>query len=257
MYPLSENSILLVIFIMVCSICKDIEHNASSCNGPLITEWAEKIKSFWVVGHNNSPVNDEAVKEWVRTTRIKMPTINRLWCKLDSYYYQTWSLFLRGNEGDQYAEILFIRSKPNTVTEFKERIANYIRPVEPEIDMDRIIEERDERMRIRLHQRNVRELARLTRLVSREPIKPDIQIKMVTDNLNFFPEIDCVACLNPLNSGNTVAFNCNHVTCATCAPKVIKMVASQCPTCRNKINTIQFTPNILPDEYNNLSSSLK
>jgi hypothetical protein len=62
--------------------------------------------------------------------------------------------------------------------------------------------------------------------------------------------------LNPLNQDNTVSFDCNHVTCTLCAPKVIKMVAGNCPTCREQISRINFTGKISPDAFNVLLSSL-
>ena len=71
---------------MVCSICKEGGHNASSCSGQIVTEWTEKVKRFWLYGHNNSVENDEAVKEWARTARFKMPLVNRIWSNLCLLY---------------------------------------------------------------------------------------------------------------------------------------------------------------------------
>jgi hypothetical protein len=59
-----------------------------------------------------------------------------------------------------------------------------------------------------------------------------------------------------LNTDNTVSFDCNHVTCTLCAPKVLTMVAGNCPTCREKISRINFTRNLSPDAFNALFSSV-
>ena len=86
--------------------------------------------------------------------------------------------------------------------------------------------------------------------------KQKIQIQMEDNDASFVKENDCVCCMNPLNMGGVVAFGCNHVTCAECAPKVIKMVAANCPMCRQKISTIKFTRDMPTTTYNTLFSAV-
>ena len=83
-----------------------------------------------------------------------------------------------------------------------------------------------------------------------------IQFQMMSDNAEFFKEDDCVCCLNSSNQENTIAFDCNHVTCTQCATIIIKKFDANCPTCRAKISTIKFTNILSPDNYNALFSSL-
>lgn len=83
-----------------------------------------------------------------------------------------------------------------------------------------------------------------------------IKFQMEDDDADFFKEKDCACCMNPLSQNNTLAFGCNHVICAECAPKVIKMTCPNCPTCRTQISTIKFTRNIPSIIYNTLYSSV-
>jgi len=83
-----------------------------------------------------------------------------------------------------------------------------------------------------------------------------IQFQLMSDNAEFFKEDDCVCCLNSSNQENTIAFDCNHVTCTQCATIIIKRFDANCPTCRAKISTIKFTSNLSPDNYNALFSSV-
>jgi hypothetical protein len=122
-----------------------------------------------------------------------------------------------------------MRPIPQTIAGFKERIANYVRPNLPSI------------------------------LEPPPQPEPTLKIKfqMVSNDTEFInKEEDCACCINPLEPDNTVSFDCNHVTCTKCAPKVIKMVASNCPICREKISTIKFTRSLSIETFNALSSSL-
>ena len=112
---------------MVCSICKEHGHNAKNCNGQFITEWTENIKRFWIYGHNNSVENDEAVKEWARTSRdIKMPLVNRLWEKIRGVNHEKRWWYLSQVDRERFVQTKFILNTPSTVTLFRERIATYI-----------------------------------------------------------------------------------------------------------------------------------
>lgn len=157
---------------MVCSICKEGGHNASSCNGQIVTEWTEKIKRFWIYGHNNSVENDEAVKEWARTARFKMPLINRIWSNFRevSHQQQWWRLNQAYKE--RFIQTKFYQNRPQTVTAFKNLIANYVRPAEQEpiaeaiAEVNRLEEERRQQLRREREERRRQEQERQDRLLA-------------------------------------------------------------------------------------------
>lgn len=145
---------------MVCSICKEAGHNATNCNGQFITEWTENIKRFWIYGHNNSVENDRAVKEWAMNFRLTRPIINRLWEKIRGVNHEKRWWYLSQVDRERFVQTQFILNRPSSVTSFRERIANYVRPAEQE-PIAEALEERDrqieqERQR-RIQQRQARE----------------------------------------------------------------------------------------------------
>lgn len=157
---------------MVCSICKEGGHNASSCNGQIVTEWTEKIKRFWIYGHNNSVENDAAVKEWARTARFKMPLINRIWSNLREVSYQQRWWRLNQAYKERFIQTKFYQNRPQTVVAFKNIIANYVRPAEQEpiaeaIDeVNRLEEERRQQLRREREERRRQEQERQDRLLA-------------------------------------------------------------------------------------------
>ena len=136
---------------MVCSICKEAGHSAPKCNGQFITEWTENIKRFWIYGHNNSVENDRAVKEWAMNFRLTRPIINRLWEKIRGVNHEKRWWYLSQVDRERFVQTQFILNRPSSVTSFRERIANYVRPAEQEPiaealeERDRQIEERRQR----------------------------------------------------------------------------------------------------------------
>ena len=136
---------------MVCSICKEAGHSAPKCNGQFITEWTENIKRFWIYGHNNSVENDRAVKEWAMHFRLTRPIINRLWEKIRGVNHEKRWWYLSQVDRERFVQTQFILNRPSSVTSFRERIANYVRPAEQEPiaealeERDRQIEERRQR----------------------------------------------------------------------------------------------------------------
>lgn len=145
---------------MVCSICKEAGHNAKNCNGQYITEWTENIKRFWIYGHNNSVENDEAVKEWARTSRdIKMPLVNRLWEKIRGVNHEKRWWYLSQADRERFVQIKFISNKPPNVASFRERIATYVRPAEQE-PIAEALEERDRQIEQARQRRNLDRQAR-------------------------------------------------------------------------------------------------
>jgi len=151
---------------MVCSICKERGHNAKNCNGQFITEWTENIKRFWIYGHNNSVENDEAVKEWARNFRLTRPIINRLWEHIRGVNHQKRWWYLSQADRERFVQTQFILNKPSSVTSFRERIANYVRPAEQE-PIAEALEERDRHIEERRQQQR-REREQQQRLVQEQ-----------------------------------------------------------------------------------------
>ena len=139
-----------------CSICKNEGHSATTCDGQFVTEWTEKLTAFWIHGYNNSAENDEAVKHWVQNQRFKWPLVNRLWKNLirsPVYRQKQWWRMQRSRViRERFAETRFIFQQPKTVEEFRQRILNYVRPAEPEIDMARVEIELEEERAARARQ---------------------------------------------------------------------------------------------------------
>ncbi len=214
---------------MVCSICNSQSHRANKCEDRIVRMWGRRLMLFWLGDPRlqneafRRNATDEQVMEWAQDNRLGIAGWKRFWNKLDEILADT-SIAWRPSY------VNFIRPFPQTPRAFKERIANYTRM-------------------------NMHSLLHHLLPPVPQPALP-IKLQMVPDDSEFFEETDCVCCLNPLNQDNTVSFDCNHVTCTLCAPKVIKMVASNCPTCREKISTIKFTRNLSPELFCTLFSSL-
>ena len=212
---------------MVCSICNSPGHRANKCNGEFVQMWVSRLGIFWLGDpRGNSIANDERVRVWARESRFGLPVWKRLWKEMDR------GLSERAAWLPAYSN--FVRPIPQTIAGFKERIANYVRPNLPSI-LEPPPQPQPE--------------------PNPAPVLK-IKLQMVSDDTEFRKEDDCVCCLNPLNPDNTISFDCNHVTCTQCAPKVIKMVAGNCPTCRENISTINFTHNVSTDAFNALFSSV-
>ena len=151
---------------MVCSICREAGHNASRCESQFVREWTEKIKRFWIYGYNNSVENDQEVKEWTRTSRLTMPKINRLWEKLRDVNMQQRWWRLHDTDRQRFVQTRFYQNRPRSVPEFKNRIANYVRPTEQEPIAD-VLAEYDRRQRER-RERNQREQQERQRLAQEQ-----------------------------------------------------------------------------------------
>ena len=216
---------------MVCSICNSQSHRANKCNGEFVKRWTIRLAVYWLGDPHNPEAairdaDNESVRVWAQEARFGVQAWKRLWTILDTIISE------RAAWRPTYSN--FMRPIPQTIAGFKERIANYVRP-------------------------NLPSILELPPQPEPEP-EPEpehtIKLVMVSDDTEFFKEDDCVCCLNPLNLDNTISFGCNHVTCSLCAPKVVKMVAGHCPTCRDNISKINFTQKLSPNAFNTLLSSL-
>jgi len=216
---------------MVCSICNTPGHRANKCNSDFVVKWVGRLAFYWLGDprlHHEAHLrntNDERVMVWGRESTFGIQAWKRLWNQLDT--------IISERAAWRPAYLNFMRPIPQTIAGFKARIANYVRPNLP----------------------SILPLPPLPPQPQPEPTHT-IKLVMVSDDSEFFEETDCVCCLNPLNPDNTVSFGCNHVTCSLCAPKVIKMVAGNCPTCRDNISRINFTQNLSPYAFNAILSSL-
>ena len=76
--------------------------------------------------------------------------------------------------------------------------------------------------------------------------------KMDSDTSNYYNHVDCPVCFEKMTSENHIALNCAHTFCTQCTQKILK--TKKCPSCREPIKEIRFTPNINPEAFNALSS---
>ena len=76
--------------------------------------------------------------------------------------------------------------------------------------------------------------------------------KMDSDTSNYYNHVDCPVCFEKITSENHIALNCAHTFCTQCIPKILK--TKKCPSCRELIKELRFTPNINPEAFNVLSS---
>ena len=281
---------------MVCSICIQAGHTATNCNSELIKGWTEKVTRFWIHGHDNSEENDAIVKEWARTTRFKMPFINRLWEHLRGVRIRKKWYLLSPEDINRFAQTRFYNKRPKTVAEFKERIANYVRPVEQE-EIEEVLAEIDRQAQERRHvnqERQDRLFAERVAQREREAQDPDVQARRVVQrefdranaairhaqnraikalqtkkkstpiethmdplDTDYFINVDCPICMDPQTPGNTIALNCRHTCCANCLKQSLKpSTKNQCFTCRVEITQIRFKPDIAPEHFNTISSHI-
>ena len=170
---------------------------------------------------------------------------------------------------------------PPTLTQQQQREKEYQRQIERQrqlrqlLSRQRQIRENDSQQQVERERQQQLKVQRLQQIIRQQQyfnttqeqlinvlkirldkVEAKIKFQMVDDDADFFKEKDCTCCMNPLSQNNTFAFGCDHVICAECAPKVIKMKCPNCPTCRTQISTIKFTRNIPSITYNTLYSSI-
>ena len=242
---------------MVCSICRNSDHNARVCNDPKIAETYQSIVNMLSSERNNN-ASITFARQQVRNCREKMPFWNNIWYRL---------MFMAWHRQNPYhpREVVmqFLEPKPSNITEVKQRFRMWIHSENNYITLEQQL--------LRLNYNNY-SLQRPTPLFGRDPPlvmhaptlvrpspTPQVKIRMVMDNIEtkYYDETECVICMDPMNSKNRVAYNCKHPFCATCVKThVSKHACPTCPICRVRVEKICFKSDLTPAYYNLLSEHI-
>jgi hypothetical protein len=87
-------------------------------------------------------------------------------------------------------------------------------------------------------------------------VKPRIKFQMDSMASDYMSIETCACCLEDLSTVNTVALACKHAFCSACTGEFINKCNGTCPSCRESITEVRFKPNILPENFNSLVSSI-
>ena len=113
---------------MVCSICNQGDHRATTCNSDILQQSVVRIKAYWLGENMPEGWTDELVKNWATTDNIGSPYWRRIWRILRREWCDREWWRIPHVEQAANPVISFYRPEPRTVWGFRERIRNYIRP---------------------------------------------------------------------------------------------------------------------------------
>jgi hypothetical protein len=262
---------------MVCSICNQGGHNASSCNSDAVKQSIARIKAYWLGENMPEGWTDELVKNWAISNRIGLPYWRRIWSSLGNEFSRRGWWRIPQAEQQTNPVISFLRPQPRSATGFKDRIRNYVRPAELPVEPPRpqprpsphpvplsggwmdargpglIIDAEIRRLRRHMedvivgHGRRmyhqVQEINNKVKLVMDEP-----------DETNYFDNV-CAVCMDEVTPNTVLGFGCKHTFCGNCSINLVKKTG-KCPTCRASVSEIHFKPNTDRDTFNKLSSHM-
>jgi len=261
---------------MVCSICRQGGHQASSCNSEILQQAVARMKAYWLGENMPEGWTDVLIKNWAATERIGLPFWRRIWRMLDHEIHVRGWWRIPHAERQQNPVFTFLRPQPRGVNGFKERIQNYVRPAQlpvapprpqprlgapqqprpqqPEFNLER-------EMRV-LH-RQVEEAMlfhrqRMNRGFQQQQVNR-IKVGLVmdtTESENYFVDPTCPICMEDITPQTVLAFGCKHTLCGNCTVEAIKKTNIGCPVCRAPIEQVRFKPNTAPDTFNKVSSHL-
>lgn len=83
-----------------------------------------------------------------------------------------------------------------------------------------------------------------------------IKMTMTTKENKWINTDVCGICLDEINSKSTVALGCNHGFCAGCVSEVLKREQTNCPSCRQEVDSVSFCKTISPRNYNLIQDSI-
>ena len=118
---------------MPCSICGSITHHANDCTSVELRQSVDRIKALWLGENMPEGWTEELVKNWCATSRIGLPYWRRIWSWLDSDFPEQEEIVLRIPIPDRPAYwciLFFIKPRPTSVGEFKQRVQDYVRPAQ-------------------------------------------------------------------------------------------------------------------------------
>ena len=266
---------------MVCSICSQGGHNATSCNSDTLQQSVARIKAYWLGENMPEGWTDELVKNWAISDRIGLPYWRRIWYLLRTEFNRRewWRIPQVEQQANQV--LSFCIPEPRTAWGFRDRIRNYVRPaVIPGPGQQPIHEPRPHPVpyaagggsqhmvnnvddEVRLLRRHIEDIIvihrrRMNRRFQEQEKQNKRKIGLVMDapdERNYFDPV-CAICMNEVTEQTVLAFGCKHTFCANCAIKTIQKTTGGCPTCRVNISEIHFKPSTDRDTFNKLSSHI-
>ena len=269
---------------MVCSICSQGGHTATSCNSDTLQQSVARIKAYWLGENMPEGWTDELVKNWAISDRIGLPYWRRIWNSLGSEFSRRGWWRIPQAEQQANPVLSFLRPQPRTAWGFKDRIRNYVRPAELPVEPPRpqprhrpqpgplppppaaggvapIRVDIDNEVRLlRRHMEDalVMHRRRMNRQLQEQQKQINRKIGLVMDTPdegNFFDPV-CAICMDDVTPETVLGFGCKHTFCGKCAIETIQKTTVGCPTCRANITEIHFKPNTDRDTFNKLSSHM-
>jgi len=269
---------------MVCSICSQGGHTATSCNSDTLQQSVARIKAYWLGENMPEGWTDELVKNWAISDRIGLPYWRRIWYLLSTEFNRREWWRIPGFSSS-HPVLSFLRPEPRGIWEFRERIRNYVRPAvipdtpprpaprpapRPRVPVeaagggegpqDMVNNVDDE---VRLLRRHIEDIIvihrrRVNRQFQEQAKQNKRKIRLVMDapnEKNYFDPV-CAICMNEVTEQTVLAFGCKHTFCGNCAIKTIQKTTCGCPTCRVNISEIHFKPTTDRETFNKLSSHI-
>ena len=254
-----------------CSICNTEGHNAMSCSDPCINERYHTVQLL-LSNYPRTMVSYGAIQN-IRNEIVLCHRTHAFWRRVWLKLHELITILDTGEINRDNLE--FILREPSllaNVQNYKERLYQLITKVEDDVRISQNgvvsideyvglnlpVSEQMERYLVGLAGEPVptnimmhREYPQTPPLMSIREEKQFI-FKMDSDTSNYYNHVDCPVCFEKITSENHIALNCAHTFCTQCIPEILK--TKRCPSCRESIKELRFTPNINPEAFNALSS---
>ena len=274
---------------MVCSICRQGDHRATTCNSDILQQSVARIKAYWLGENMPEGWTDELVKNWATTDPdVGYPYWRRIWRLLQGEWTNRGWWRTTMAEREENPVLSFLSPEPRSVWAFRERIRNYVRPAvipEPrrrqhphpvplppqaaeaagagggiiappdDLDLDaevRLLHRHMEDALVRHRHRIIHRLQEQNKRLNKKKIG---LVMDAPDEMNYFDPV-CAICMNEVTEQTVLSFGCKHTFCGNCAIKTIQKTTGGCPTCRVNISEIHFKPTTDRETFNKLSTHI-
>lgn len=264
---------------MVCSICRQNGHQASSCNSEILQQAVARIKAYWLGENMPEGWTDVLIKNWALTERIGLPFWRRIWRMLDHEVHVRGWWRIPHAERQQNPVFLFLRPQPRSVNGFKDRIRVYVRPAQlpvapprpqprpqpqvrpqprpqqPDFNLERemrFLHNQIDQAMI-LHRRRINQGFQQQQQANRKKVG---LVMDTTESDDYFVDPSCPICMEDITPQTVLAFGCKHTLCGNCTVQAIQKTNVGCPVCRAPIEQVRFKPNTAPETFNKVSSHL-
>ena len=271
---------------MVCSICKQRGHTATSCDSDTLRQSVARIKAYWLGENMPEGWTDQLVKNWAISDNIGLPYWRRIWTISHQEFNRREWWRIPSSERQAHAVLSFVVPHPFTKTMFKDRIRNYVRPdilpeapprpqnrplhrpqpgplppppaaggvapIRVDIDTEVRLLRRHMEDALVMHRRRInRQLQEQQKQINRK-----VKLLMDQDDANYYIDDVCPICMDKVTPQTVLAFGCKHTLCANCAIDTIHKTTVGCPICRVNITEIHFKANTDRETFNKLSSHM-